>query len=28
VWSVQTNHAEVGWIGLAVSGAPVANGRG
>jgi len=25
---VQTNHASVGWIGLAVSGAPIANGRG
>jgi len=23
VWSVQTNHAQVGWIGLAVSGAPI-----
>jgi len=28
VWSVQTNHTSVGWIGLALSGAPIANGRG
>jgi len=28
VWSVQTNHASVGWIGLAISGAPMATGRG
>jgi len=28
VWSVRRNHAEVVWIGLAVSGAPIANGRG
>jgi len=27
VWSVQTIHAEVGWIGLAVNGAPMATGR-
>jgi len=25
---VQTNEAYVGWIGLDVSGAPIANGRG
>ena len=25
---MQTNHALVGWIGLAVTGAPIANGRG
>jgi len=28
VESVRTNHAEVSWIGLAFSGAPIANGRG
>ena len=28
MWSVQTNHAKVGWVGLAISGAPIANGRG
>jgi len=28
VWSVQTTHTQVGWIGLAISRAPIANGRG
>ena len=28
MWSVQTNDATVGCIGLAVSGAPITNGRG
>ena len=28
MWSVQTNHAQVGWIGSAVTGAPIANGSG